>query len=37
MKNYEPVSLTVFRKIFERLLQNNMISFFIENDLISQN
>ena len=37
-KEYRPVSLLpICGKIFERLLYNNMFSFFIENDLISQN
>ena len=36
--NYIPVSLlSIFGKIFKRLLYNNLFSFFIENDLISQN
>ena len=38
VKNYRPVSLLpIFRKIFERLIYNEMYSFFIENDLISSN
>ena len=38
LKNYRPVSLLpICGKIFERLLYNNMFSFLIENDLISQN
>ena len=38
MKNYRPVSLLpICGKIFERLLYNEMFSFFIENGLISQN
>ena len=38
IKNYRPVSLLpICRKIFERLLYNEMFSFFIENGLISQN
>ena len=38
MKNYRPVSLLpICGKIFERLLYNNMFSYFIENDLITQN
>ena len=36
IKNYRPVSLLpVCGKVFERLLYNNMFSFFSENDLIS--
>ena len=36
MKNYLPVSvLQVCGEVFERLLYNNMFSFFSENDLIS--
>ena len=36
IKNYRPVSLLpVCSKVFERLLYNNMFSFFSENDLIS--
>ena len=36
--NYRPVSLLpIFRKIFERLIYNEMYSFFTENDLISSN
>ena len=36
MKNYLPVSLLpVYGEVFERLLYNNMFSFFSENDLIS--
>ena len=36
MKNYLPVSLLpVCGEVFERLLYNNMFSFFSENDLIS--
>ena len=35
IKNYHPVSLfPVCGKVFERLLYNNMFSFFSENDLI---
>ena len=38
VKNYRPVSLLrIFGKIFERLIYNEMYSFFIENDLISSN
>ena len=38
VKNYPPVSLLpIFGKIFERLIYNEMYSFFIENDLISSN
>ena len=38
VKNYQPVSLLpIFGKIFERLIYNEMYSFFIENDLISSN
>ena len=38
VKNYRPVSLLpIFSKIFERLIFNEMYSFFIENDLISSN
>ena len=38
LKNYRPVSLLLICwKIFERLLYNNMFSFLIENNLISQN
>ena len=38
VKNYRPVSpLLIFVKIFERLICNEMYSFFIENDLISSN
>ena len=38
VKNYQPVSLLPnFGKIFERLVCNEMYSFFIENDLISSN
>ena len=38
VKNYRPVSLlSIFGKIFERLIYNEMYSFFIENDLISSN
>ena len=36
VKNCRPdLLLPVFRKIFERLIYNEMYSFFIENDLIS--
>ena len=36
IKNYRPVSLLpICSKVFERLLCNNMYSFFSENDLIS--
>ena len=35
-KNFRPVSLhPVCGKVFERLIYNNMFSFFSENDLIS--
>ena len=35
--NYRPVSLLpICGKIFERLLYNEMLNFFLENDLISQ-
>ena len=38
IKNYLPVLLLpICGKMFERLLYNDMFSFFIENDLISQN
>ena len=38
VKNYRPVSLLpIFGKVFERLIYNEMSSFFIENDLISAN
>ena len=38
VKNYRPVSLLpIFGKIFERLIYKDMYSFFIENNLISQN
>ena len=38
VKNYRPVSLLpIFGKIFERLIYNEIYSFFIENDLISSN
>ena len=38
VKNYRPVSLLpIFKKIFERLIYNEMYSFFTENDLISSN
>ena len=38
VNNYRPVSLLpIFGKIFERLIYNEMYSFFIENDLISSN
>ena len=38
VKNYRPVSLfPIFGKIFERLIYNEMYSFFIEKDLISSN
>ena len=38
VKNYRPVSLlSIFGKIFERLIYNEMYPFFIENDLISSN
>ena len=36
VKNYRPVSLLpICGKIFERLLYNEMLKFFLENDLIS--
>ena len=36
VKNYRPVSLLpICGKIFERLLYNEMLNFFLENDLIS--
>ena len=38
VKNYRPVSLLpIFGKIFERLIYNEMYSFFIENELIPSN
>ena len=38
VKNYRPVSLLpIFEKIYERLIYNEMWSFFIENNLISSN
>ena len=38
LKNYWPVSLLpICGKIFERLIYNNLLEYFIENDLISQN
>ena len=38
VKNYRPISLLpIFGKIFERLIYNEMYSFFIENELISSN
>ena len=38
VKNYRPVSfLPIFGKVFERLIYNEMFSFFIENDSISAN
>ena len=38
IKNYRPVSLLpIFRKIFGRLIYNEMYSFFIESDLVSSN
>ena len=38
VKNYQPISLRpIFRKLFERLIYNEMYSFFIENDLVSSN
>ena len=37
LNNYRPISfLTIFSKIFERLLFNEMFGFFIENESISQ-
>ena len=37
LNNYRPISLLpICRKIFERLILNEMFGFFIENDLISQ-
>ena len=38
VKNYCPISvLSIFRKIFKRLLYNSMFEFFMENTLISPN
>ena len=38
VKNYWLASLLpIFRKIFEHLIDNEMFSFFIENDLTSSN
>ena len=38
VKNYRPVSLLPsFGKIFERLIYNEIYSFFIENGLVSPN
>ena len=38
IKNYRPVSpLPIFGKMFERLIYNEMFSYFIENDLIYSN
>ena len=38
LKNYQPVSfLSICRKIFERLMFNEMFRFLIENNLISSN
>ena len=38
LKNYGPISLLpILGKIFERLLHNQMLEFFIRNDLTSQN
>ena len=38
LKNYRPVSLLpICRKVFERVIYNNLFDYFIENDLISQN
>ena len=38
IRNYRPVSLLpICGNIFERLLYNNMFSFLIENDLVSEN
>ena len=38
LKNYRPVSLLpISRKIFERLLYNEMFGFFLDKDLISAN
>ena len=38
VKNYRPVSLLpIFGKIFERLIYNEMYSFFMKNGLISPN
>ena len=38
LKNYRPISLLPFcGKIFERLIYNKMLEYFIENDLISDN
>ena len=37
IKNYNPVSLLpICSKVFERILFNNMLSFFLENNLITQ-
>ena len=38
LKNYRSISLLPFcGKIFERLIYNKMLEYFIENDLISDN
>ena len=38
LKNYLPVSLLpICRKIFKRVIYNNLFEYFIDNDLISQN
>ena len=38
LKNYRPISLLPIRgKIFEKLIFNEMLKFFIENELISPN
>ena len=38
LKNYWPVSLlSIYEKIFERIIYNNLFEYFIENDLTSQN
>ena len=37
-KNYRPISIfPIFEKIFERLIYNEIYSFFIKSDLISPN
>ena len=38
LKNYRPISiLAIYGKIFERLIYNKMLEYFIENNLISPN
>ena len=38
IKNYRPVSfLSICEKVLERMLYNEVFSFFIKNDLVSQN